>query len=370
MSSIQRLPEMNIETIDTTRFPDNDGHEQVLRCTDAATGLDAVIAIHNRNLGPALGGCRIRAYGSTEAAVTDALRLSRGMTYKSALAGLPLGGGKSVINIDTRLKTDEIMEAMGDFVESLNGAYIVAEDSGSSVADMQVIGRRTDCVAGVKEKRLSDGSVVDGDPSRSTAYGVFNGIQSAVRFRLGAESLSGVHVAIQGVGHVGSHLAKHLRNAGAQLTLADIDLQRVHHVADELGAAVVDVDAIHRAPADVFAPCALGSVVTFDTLGEMPAQIIAGAANNQLATDAAGYEAFARGKLYAPDYVINAGGIIDIFYERDGYDHERVTAHVERIGRTLTEIFEASRRDQEPTHVIADRMARQRFADEKQSNVA
>lgn len=361
---------MNIETLDTEDFSDYDGHEKVVRCTDDATGLDAIIAMHNSNLGATLGGCRMRAYDSVDAAVTDALRLSKGMTYKSALAGLPLGGGKSVINVDPGKKTEAMMEAMGRFVDSLNGDYCAAEDSGISVADLQVMSRQTKYVAGISDKELSDGTVVDGDPSRSTAHGVFTGIKAAVRFRLGADSLSGVHVAIQGVGSVGYNLARLLAKAGAQLTIADINIERVRNVADDLGAAVVDVADIHRSPCDVFAPCALGSVVTFDSLGEMPTQIIAGAANNQLATDAAGHELFARGKLYAPDYVINAGGIIDIFYERDGYDHKKVIAHVDRIGETLTEIFEASRRSQQPTHVIANQKARERFEEKKRVNVA
>ncbi len=361
---------MKIETVNAEHYADFDHHERILRCTDEVTGLDAIIAIHNRNLGPALGGCRMWAYANHEAAITDVLRLSKGMTYKSALAGLPLGGGKSVINVAPSKKSDAMIEAMGAFVDSLGGDYIVAEDSGTSVSDMKVMARKSAHVAGYKEKHQSDGRVLDGDPSRSTAYGVFVGIRSAVAHKLGTDSLSGVHVAVQGVGHVGYNLAFLLKKAGAQLTIADINAERIQVIADELGAAVASVQDVHRTDCDVFAPCALGSVITLNALDEISAEVIAGAANNQLANDAAGFELFSRGKLFAPDYVINAGGIIDIYYERGDYDHDKVIAHIDRIGVTLNEIFETSRRAKEPTHVIADRLAEQRFMRQEHVDVA
>lgn len=352
---------MHTERLNTTRFTDFDDHEIVVRCLDDSTGLDAIIAIHNRNLGPALGGCRMRKYENTDAAITDALRLSRGMTYKSALAGLPLGGGKAVINASASEKTPALLAAMGRFVDGLRGAYIVAEDSGTCVADIVTMSQETRFVAGTRDKQLTDGTVVDGDPSRSTAYGVYRGIGAAAEFRLGTSDLGGVHVALQGAGQVGFYLGQLLHRAGATLTVADIDPARTQRIVNHFGAHVVSVDEIHRTACDVFAPCALGGVLTAGRVPEMTAPIIAGAANNQLADPAVGELIHARGLLYAPDYVINAGGIIDIHYERTGYDHQRVMQHVDTIGETLSDIFAASHADSTPTHKIADQMARKRF---------
>ncbi len=352
---------MHTERLNTTRFTDFDDHEVVVRCRDDKTGLDAIIAIHNRNLGPALGGCRMRAYESTDAAITDALRLSRGMTYKSALAGLPLGGGKAVINASTAAKTPALLAAMGRFVDSLRGAYIVAEDSGTCVADIVAMGQETRFVAGTRDKQLTDGTVVDGDPSRSTAYGVFRGIGAAADFRFRTSDLSGVHVALQGAGQVGFYLGQLLHRAGATLTVADIDPGRTRRMVDHFGVRVVAVDEIHRTDCDVFAPCALGGVLTASRVSEIAAPVIAGAANNQLADPAVGDLIHSRGLLYAPDYVINAGGIIDIHYERTGYDHRRVMQHVDTIGKTLGDIFAASHAASAPTNAIADQMARKRF---------
>ncbi len=353
---------MKISRLNTSTFKDFDDHEQVLECTDKDGGLHAYIAIHNRNLGPALGGCRIWQYASSDEAITDVLRLSRGMTYKSAMAELPLGGGKAVIIADPKTqKTKKMLLAMGDFVDSINGAYITAEDSGTSVEDLEIIGSRTEYVAGVNRKQLRDGSEVSGDPSPSTAYGVFVGLKASVKYRFGSEDLTGLKVAIQGVGNVGKRLARYLVDAGASVFVADIYTPAVDDVSKLANITPVNLKEIHTLDVDVFAPCALGGFITEETLPEIKAAVIAGAANNQLAHPGIGELLVQAGKLYAPDYVINAGGIIDIFYERNVYDHNKVTHHIEGIGDTLGEIFVMARETGQPTHVIADKIAEARF---------
>ena len=359
---------MKIEEVDVSRYPDYDQHEKVLRCSDEASGLHAFIAIHNRTLGPAVGGCRMWNYPSEEAAITDVLRLSRGMTYKSAAAGLPLGGGKAVIMGDpAKDKSPALMAAMGEFVDSLAGTYITAEDSGISVEDLAQAATRTPHVAGITRKHPGDGS---GDPSPSTAYGIFKGIEAAAAFYWNKPGLGGRTVAIQGVGHVGHKLAVLLKRAGADLIIADVSQARIDETLADVDASVVPGDEIHRCDVDILAPCALGGFINAERLGQMPAPIIAGAANNQLATPDMGFALQQRGKLYAPDYVINAGGIIDIYCELNGFDHDRLVLQLDGIGTALTHIFETARRQDKPTHVVADELAESRFRPEGASKAS
>ncbi len=354
---------MKISTINASAYTDYDNHEKVVECIDERRGLRAYIAIHNRNLGPALGGCRIWPYASRDEAITDVLRLSRGMTYKSAMAELPLGGGKAVIVADPKIhKSRDMLIAMGEFVESLDGAYITAEDSGTSVEDLETIGTRTKHVAGVSRKQLSDGSEVSGDPSPSTAYGVFVGVTASVKHRFNTYNLEGIKVAIQGVGNVGKRLASFLVDAGARVYVADLYSEAVDKLNDSVDVVPVDLEQIHKLDVDVFAPCALGGFIDEQRLKEIKAPVIAGAANNQLANPAMGELLVQSRKLYAPDYVVNAGGIIDIFYERSCYDHEKVTRHIEKIGDNLEEIFMLAKETGQPTQLITDKIAESRFA--------
>lgn len=337
---------------------DYDGHEHVSFGHDRETGLRAIIAIHNTNLGPGVGGCRMWPYENDTAALRDALRLSRGMTYKSALAGLPFGGGKSVIIGDARTeKTPAVMRAMGRFVESLGGRYIAAEDIGMTVADMDEMATVTDHVTGT--------SATSGNPSPYTAYGVMRGIEAAVAHKLQRnDGLEDTHVAIQGLGAVGFDLARRLHKKGARLHVADIKTEAVEKAADELGAIPVDTHEIHAADVDVFAPCALGAVINDKTVDELSASIVAGSANNQLAEDRHGAELTARGILYAPDYVINAGGIIEIAHGTKfggTHDDKKIYAHLDGIHDTLSEIFERADTEGAATNFVADTMAEERF---------
>ncbi len=337
--------------------PEFDDHELVVFHADRDSGLRAIIAVHNTRLGPSLGGCRMFPYATDDDALTDVLRLSRGMTYKAALARLPQGGGKSVIIGDPRAgKTPQLMRAMGRFVDTLGGRYIVAEDSGTSVADMHLMAENTRHVGGIAdaEQRASGH---DGDPSPSTALGVFYGIQAAVRQRLGRSDLAGIKVAIQGAGSVGYRLAGHLHRAGAQLIVSDPHAPSVARCVEDFGATVVDTHAIVDQHVDVFAPCALGGTVNQDSLPRFKASVIAGAANNQLAQPRFDRLLMERGILYAPDYVINAGGIIGIAYQGPGYQWDAVEAHLRQIATTLSTIFERAAAAQGPTGEVADRMA-------------
>ena len=331
-------------------------HERVLHCSDPVSGLRAIIAIHSTHLGPAAGGCRFWRYEDDNAALTDVLRLSRGMSYKNAMAGLPLGGGKAVILApEDRQLTDALLEAFGDFVETLRGDYTTAEDVGMSVPAMQVIATRTSHVAGLPPAAGAAG----GDPSPKTADGIFAGIRAAVAHRRDDDSLEGVHVAIQGIGNVGMNLARALAEAGARLTVADINEVRVRQACTELGAEAATLDEILGVDADVVSPCALGAVLDADSIPRLRAGIIAGAANNQLATDGDGQRLFDAGILYAPDYVINAGGIINVACEHHlRLSEADVDERVAAIGDRLTAIFEQSARERRPTNVIADAMAR------------
>ncbi|MCP5367930.1 MAG: Glu/Leu/Phe/Val dehydrogenase [Hyphomicrobiales bacterium] len=318
--------------------PEFHDHEQVVHAFDAATGLRAIIAIHSTALGPAVGGCRMWPYADDAAALTDVLRLSRGMTYKSALAGLPFGGGKSVIIGDpARDKTPALFAAFGAAVDRLGGRYVAAEDVGTSVEDMDHMRRATRHVAG-----LAGGS---GDPSPVTAYGVFMALSAAVRHRLGRDGrgrdeLGGLTVAVQGLGHVGFELCRLLHGAGAGLVVADIDPGRVAEAAATFGAEGAPPDRIHAAPADVFAPCALGGILNDSTIPDLGAAIVCGAANNQLAAPGHAGAMARRGVLYVPDYLANAGGIINIHYERPRYDAAAARAHVAGIFDTTLQILD------------------------------
>ena len=336
-------------------------HEQVVFVSDDKSGLKAIIAVHNSNLGPALGGCRMWPYASEEEAVRDVLRLSRGMTYKSAMARLKLGGGKSVIIGNPRTdKTPALLAAFARALEQLNGRYIAAEDSGTSVADMKFMTQFTQHVAGIHDKPSDEGTR-SGDPSPATAYGTFIGIQAAVKERLGRDSLDGLRVAVQGVGNVGYDLARQLKEAGARLWVTDIHREPLVQAGRELGATVVAPDEIFGLDVDVFAPCALGAILNDATIPQLKAKIVAGAANNQLAEARHGVELMKRGILYAPDYVINAGGIIDVYHERIGFERAALIRHIEGIRDNLMEVFERAREEERPTAEVADAIAEERF---------
>ena len=333
-----------------------DDHEKVLFCTDRPTGLHAIIAIHSTALGPAAGGTRQWSYADDEEALYDVLRLSQGMSYKNAMAGLKFGGGKAVI-----IKTpdfaagDELYARFGDFVESLGGDYITAEDVGMSPEIMQIIATRTKYVTGLPTSSGKAG----GDPSPKTAFGIFRGIEEAVRFKLERDDLKGTTVAVQGVGNVGYHLCRLLHEAGAVLTVADIEKAKVQRVCDEFGASSVGLDEILFCEVDLLAPCALGAILNEDTIPRLRTSIVAGAANNQLQTTADGQRLADAGILYAPDYVINGGGIINVASEYYGdTDDAGVMDLVDRIGPRLLEIFEESAATGKLSNDIADEQAR------------
>lgn len=348
--------EMNLINYQTLVLP---GFEKILRCREPESGLSAVIAVHDTTLGPAMGGCRMWSYGSEDDALADAQRLARGMTFKAALAGLPLGGGKAVIIGDPRReKSPKLFRAFGRAVEHLHGTYVTGEDMGTSVEDMDEVRRETRHVAGV-----ADGS---GDPSPMTALGVLHGIRAAVRHRYGADSLDGFTVAVQGLGHVGFHLSRLLHDAGAQLIVSDVVADRVRRAVRAFGAVPVEPEAIAGAEAEVFAPCALGGAINAVTRRRLKAGVIAGAANNQLETPGDGMALHRDGVLYAPDYVINAGGLIsvawDILRRGEAYDRATVSVDVTKIGDRLDAIFRTSGSSDRPPGQVADAMARECLA--------
>lgn len=340
--------------------PAFDGHERVVFCSDKASGLKAIIAIHSTALGPAAGGCRLWGYASDDAALTDALRLSQGMSYKNAMAGLKFGGGKAVIIKGNNFSgSDSLYEKFGEFVEKLNGDYVTAEDVGMTVDIMQTIAHRTKHVSGLPKK----GGHAGGDPSPKTSWGIFKGIEAAVRFKLGRDSVEGLTVAIQGAGHVGYYLSKYLSSAGASIVVADLAEARTQRICNEFGATAAAIDEILYQPVDVLAPCALGAVLTEESIPRLRTQIVAGGANNQLAFDADGQRLVDAGILYAPDYVINGGGIINVSCEYYGdVDDDEVLQQVAAIGPRLTGIFEAAAASGKPTNEIADTMAKEIIA--------
>ena len=336
---------------------DFDAHEAVHFFSDAASGLEAIIAIHSTVLGPAAGGCRYWAYESRGAALIDALRLSRGMSYKNAMAGLPFGGGKAVVLKRHGARSETLFKALGTAIESLEGAYITAEDVGTSVADMQAVASSTRFVSGLASAK----DVAGGDPSPKTAYGLFISLQEGWRYLTGTD-LAGVRVAVQGLGGVGYELCNRLYQVGARLVVSDLDADRVRRGQQEFGAMAVSADLILSTDADILAPCAMGAVLNAVTIPRISARLIAGGANNQLAAIEDGERLRQAGILYAPDYVVNAGGIICVAseYLGEGSDEE-VRARIERIPATLRAIFKQAAADGLATNVVADRMAQERL---------
>lgn len=332
-------------------------YEQVVFCQDKTSGLKAIIAIHDTTLGPALGGTRMWTYASEDAAIEDALRLARGMTYKNAAAGLNLGGGKTVIIGDPRRdKNEEMFRAFGRYIQGLNGRYITAEDVGTTVADMDLIHEETSYVTGISPAFGSSGN-----PSPVTAYGVYRGMKAAAKEAFGTDSLEGKVVAVQGVGNVAYALCEHLHAEGAKLIVTDINKEAVQRAVDNFGAKAVEPDEIYGVECDIYAPCALGATVNDDTIPQLKAKVIAGSANNQLKETRHGDLIHEMGIVYAPDYVINAGGVINVADELYGYNAERAMKKVETLYDTIAKVIEISKRDGIPTYVAADRMAEERI---------
>jgi len=335
----------------------NTGHEEVVFCQNKDAGLKAIIAIHNTVLGPALGGLRMWPYKNEQEAVNDVLRLSRGMTFKNDVAGLNLGGGKAVIIGDpSKDKSEALFRAFGRFVNSLNGRYITAEDVGIDVNDMEYVFRETEYVTGVHQ--VHGGS---GDPSPFTAFGTLQGLMAALQFKYGNEDVGKHSYAVQGCGHVGMEFIKLLREQGAKVFVTDINKELVQRCVDELGCEAVGLDEIYDVDADVYSPCALGGTINEQTIDRIKAKVICGAANNQLATDAIGDELFRRGVVYAPDYAVNAGGVMNISLEIDGYNRERAMRMMRTIYYNLGRIFEISKTENVPTYLAADRLAEERI---------
>ena len=334
------------------------GHEQVMFVQDPKAGLRGIIAIHSTVLGPALGGTRMYPYASEEEALRDVLELSRGMTYKAAAAGLNLGGGKAVIIGDPRTdKSEALFRAFGRFVNRLNGLFYTGEDVGTDVRDLETVARETAYVGGLSRERGGGG-----DPSPVTAYGVFQGMKACAAERWGSPSVRGRRVAVQGLGKVGWHLACRLRKAGATVIGCDVDPARVQAARERLQIATVDPEDIYRVAADIFAPCALGGAISELTLPLLRVAIIAGSANNQILSETVAEEVFRRGILYAPDYVINAGGLVNVFVEMEGYDQKRALRLTRQIDGRLRNVFALSRELNVPTSVAADRIAEERLS--------
>lgn len=334
--------------------PDFDNHEQLISIRDEPTGLEALIAIHSTVLGPAAGGCRVARYASRSAAVTDALRLSRGMTYKNALAGLPAGGGKAVIyGFDPKAPRTSVFEAFGRAVDALKGHYITAEDVGTSIADMEAVSRATAYVAGLPTRVGRAG----GDPSPWTALGVFLALESAID-----RPLAGARVAVQGLGAVGFKLCERLHQAGVRLVVSDVDQSRTAAAKRAFDAEVAAPDRISSVEADVFSPNALGAVLNAETISELQAPLVCGGANNQLASAEDGNRLFGRSITYVPDYVANAGGIINVMAEYLGEPGDAVETRVREIGPRTKTILARAGAQQRPAHEVADEMARQLFA--------
>lgn len=332
-------------------------YEQLVFCQDKNSGLKAIIAIHDTTLGPALGGTRMWKYNSEDEAIEDALRLARGMTYKNAAAGLDLGGGKTVIIGDPRTdKNPEMFRAFGRYIQGLNGRYITAEDVGTTVHDMDLIHLETDFVTGT-----SSYSGASGNPSPVTAYGVYKGIKASAKEAFGDESLEGKTIAVQGIGNVAYALCEYLHKDGAQLIVTDINKEAVNRAVEAFGAKAVDPNDIYDVACDIYTPCALGATINDNTIPRLKAKVIAGSANNQLKSTEHGDLIHEKGIVYAPDYVINAGGVINVADELMGFNAERAMKKVETIYDNLERVFEISKRDNIPTYLAADRMAEERI---------
>ncbi len=348
---------MEITIVAVFDLVDFDNHEQVVYCSDEASGLKAIIAVHSTALGPAAGGCRFWDYASDAEALKDVLRLSKGMTYKNAMAGLKLGGGKGVIIGNPKnLKSDALFKAFGNAVNNLNGRYYTAEDVNITTGDMAIVNQSTEFVSGLEGK--------SGNPGPFTALGTFLGIKAAVKFKLGKDELTGVKVAVQGLGSVGYSLCEKLHQAGAELIVTDINQAALDKAATELNAKVVGLDEIYSQDVDVFSPCALGASIDDNSIAQLKAVIIAGCANNQLAEARHDQILLDKGILYAPDYVINAGGIINVALEiyPEPYCADSATALVENIYNTLMTVFETAASKNMPTGIIADEMAQEIIA--------
>ncbi|RSK40473.1 Glu/Leu/Phe/Val family dehydrogenase [Mangrovimonas spongiae] len=313
-----------------------DDHEQVVFCSDKDTGLKAIIGIHNTTLGPALGGTRMWAYQNEWEALNDVLRLSRGMTYKSAITGLNLGGGKAVIIGDAKTqKTPELMKKFGEYVHSLSGRYITAEDVGMETSDMDLVREVTPYVTGISEEKGGSGN-----PSPVTAYGVFMGMKAAAKYKFGTDLLEGKQVFVQGIGHVGEALVENLVEEGAIVTIADINQERLEAVKSKYGVTIYGGNDIYSEQMDIYAPCALGATINDDTINKLQAKVIAGAANNQLANEVKhGQLLQEKGIVYAPDFLINAGGIINVYAELEGYNKAEIMRKTENIYNTTLEIL-------------------------------
>lgn len=340
--------------MDLFNYADELRYGQIHFKADQKSGLHAIVALHNLKRGPAIGGTRFIEYDNTDLAIRDAMRLGRGMTYKAAISKLDHGGGKAVIIRPkgmTEAQRVEIFTAFGQFVDSLGGSYLTCEDSGTKVSDMNVVRKQTSHVLG-----FDPGAGSSGDPSPFTAFGVRRGIEAAVQFKLNRDSLKDLHVSIQGVGHVGYYLAQELHRAGARLTVTDVNKEAVDRCVAEFGAAAVAPDAIYGVACDVFAPCALGAILNDATLPQLQCKIIAGASNNQLAEDRHGVAVKAAGILYAPDYAINAGGLMNVAQEFKGYDAEAARKKCATIYDTMLEIFERAAREDLPPNVVADKI--------------
>ena len=332
-------------------------HEQVVFCNDRTVGLKAIIAIHNTALGPALGGTRMWPYKNEDEALIDVLRLSKGMTYKAAAAGLNLGGGKAVIIGDSKTqKTEGLFRAFGQFVNSLNGRYITAEDVGTGVNDMEHVFMETPWVTGIPKD--FGGS---GDPSPYTAHGVLMGIKAALKFKFGSDDLKGKRVAVQGLGNVGTNLVKDLLADGAEVIVSDIDAAKVKKHVEKYQVRSVSPEEILFTDCDVLAPCALGALVNDNTIKKLKCQIIAGGANNVLAEARHGDQLKELGILYAPDYVINAGGLMNVFVELEGYSHDRAFDKTRKVYDNCLQVFEIAKAENIGTHTAADRMAEKRL---------
>lgn len=332
------------------------GHEEIVYCHDPAVGLKAIIAIHNTSLGPALGGTRMWPYKTEDEALTDVLRLSKGMTYKAAAAGLNLGGGKAVIIGNPKTdKSEGLFRAFGQFVNSLNGKYITAEDVGTCVTDMEYIFMETPWVTGIPKD--FGGS---GDPSPYTAHGVLMGIKASAKWQLGTENLKGMRVAVQGLGNVGTNLVRYLVEEGAKVVVSDIDADRVKKHVDQYKVEAVDPSKILETECDILAPCALGAVVNDQTISKLKTKVICGGANNQLAEPRHGDHLKELGILYAPDYVVNAGGLMNVFVELEGYSHDRAFDKTKTVYDNVTRVFEFAKRDNVGCHTAADKVAEER----------
>lgn len=333
-------------------------YEQLVFCQDQTSGLKAIIAIHDTTLGPALGGVRMWPYETEDQAVEDALRLARGMTYKNAAAGLNLGGGKTVIIGDpSKDKNEEMFRALGRFIQGLNGRYITAEDVGTTESDMDLIHEETNYVTGISPTFGSSGN-----PSPVTAYGVYLGMKASVKEAFGSDSLKGIKVAVQGLGNVAYSLCEYLNQEGAELIVTDINKKAVERVVKDFGAKAVQPNDIYTQEVEVFSPCALGAIINDETIPQLKAKVIAGSANNQLKESRHGNVLHEMGIIYAPDYVINAGGVINVADELYGYNRERAMKRVETIYDSLSKIYAISKEQNIPTYMAANKLAEDRIA--------